>query len=67
MHYLIFYAVDMLLWSAALILVLVLQWLTSPLSSHMLSQFEYRVDENLAEHVDLSEAEYRTEGEVADK
>ena len=50
-----------------LILVLVLQWLTSPLSSHMLSQFEYRVDENLAEHVDLSDAEYRTEGEVADK
>lgn len=50
-----------------LILVLVLQWLTSPLSSHMLSQFEYRVDENLAEHVDLSEAEYETDEEVADK
>ena len=39
-----------------LILVLVLQWCTSPLSSHMLSQFEYRVDENLHAHVDLSEA-----------
>ena len=44
-----------------LILVLVLQWLTSPLSSHMLSMFEYRADENLGEHLDLSDAEYHTE------
>lgn len=45
---------DAVVWK--LLLVLVLQWCTSPLSSHMLSQFEYRVDENLSDHVDLSEA-----------
>lgn len=39
-----------------LVLVLVLQWLTSPLSSHMLSQFEYRADGALRDHVDLSAA-----------
>lgn len=50
-----------------LILVLVLQWLTSPLSSHMLSMFEYRTDGDLSSHIDLSDAEYRTEEEVADK
>ena len=44
-----------------LILVLALQWMTSPLS-HMLSMFEYRADENLDEHLDLSDAEYHTEG-----
>ena len=44
-----------------LILVLALQWMTSPLSSHMLSMFEYRADENLGEHLDLSDAEYHTE------
>ena len=49
--------------SAALVLVLVLQWLTSPLSSHMLSMFEYRADENLGQHLDLSDAEYHTEDE----
>ncbi len=41
-----------------LVLVLVLQWLTSPLSSHMLAQFEYRADEYLAQHVDLTDAEF---------
>ena len=46
-----------------LVLVLVLQWLTSPLSSHMLSMFEYRADENLGQHLDLSDAEYHTEDE----
>ena len=45
------------------VLVLVLQWLTSPLSSHMLSMFEYRADENLGQHLDLSDAEYHTEDE----
>lgn len=53
-------------WNAValkLIMVLVLQWLTSPLSSHMLSQFEYRSDETLQEHIDLSEAEFRQEVE----
>ena len=47
-----------------LALVMVVQWLTSPLSSHMLSMFEYRADFNLADHVDLSDAEYRTEEEA---
>ena len=42
-------------------LVLALKWMTSPLSSHMLSMFEYRADENLADHLDLSDAEYHTE------
>ena len=42
-----------------LVLVLVLQWLTS----HMLSMFEYRADENLGQHLDLSDAEYHTEDE----
>ena len=36
-----------------LVLVLLLQWLTSPLASHMLAQFEYHADEHLAEHIDL--------------
>ena len=44
---------DSVVWK--LLLVLVLQWCTSPLSSHILSQFEYRVDENLSDHVDLSD------------
>ena len=43
-----------------LLLVLVLQWLTSPLSSHMLAQFEYRADEYLSQHVDLTDAEFHT-------
>ena len=46
-----------------LALVLVLQWPTSPLSSHMLSMFEYRADENLGQHLDRSDAEYHTEDE----
>ena len=50
-------------WKLALVVVVV-QWLTSPLSSHMLSMFEYRADFNLADHVDLSDAEYRTEEEA---
>jgi len=33
-----------------LVLVLALQWCTSPLCSHMLTQFEYRVDKNLPAH-----------------
>ena len=44
-----------------LVLVLVLQWLTSPLSSHMLAQFEYRVDDHLSQHVDLTDAEFHSE------
>ena len=44
-----------------LVMVLVLQWLTSPLASHMLAQFEYRADDQLQEYVDLSEAEFRQE------
>ena len=44
-----------------LVLVLVLQWLTSPLASHMLAQFEYRADDHLEEHIDLSDAEFRQE------
>ena len=30
-----------------LLLVVVLQWCTSPLSGHMLAQFEYQVNQNL--------------------
>lgn len=41
-----------------LVLVLVLQWLTSPLSSHMLAQFEYRADEQLHNYIDLTDAEF---------
>lgn len=44
-----------------LVLVLVLQWLTSPLSSHMLAQFEYRADEFLDQHVDLTDAEFHND------
>lgn len=44
-----------------LVMVLVLQWLTSPLASHMLAQFEYRADDQLQEYIDLSEAEFRQE------
>ena len=36
-----------------LALVLLLQWCTSPLASHMLAQLEYRADQHLAEHVEL--------------
>ena len=47
-----------------LVLVLLLQWLTSPLASHMLAQFEYHADEHLAEHIDLSEAQFRQESDT---
>ena len=47
-----------------LVLVLVLQWLTSPLSSHMLAQFEYHADEHLEEHIDLSQAQFRQESDT---
>ena len=37
-------------------LVLVIQWYTSPLSSHMLAQFEYRAgQEDLARYLELPE------------
>ena len=39
-----------------LVLVLVIQWCTSPLSSHMLAQFEYRAgQEDLARYLELPE------------
>ena len=39
-----------------LVLVLVIQWYTSPLSSHMLAQFEYRAgQEELARYLELPE------------
>ena len=39
-----------------LVLVLVIQWYTSPLSSHMLAQFEYRAgQEDLARYLELPE------------
>ena len=47
-----------------LVLVLLLQWLTSPLASHMLAQFEYHADEHLEEHIDLSEAQFRQESDT---
>ena len=36
-----------------LLLVLAMQWTTAPLSSHLLTQFEYRAVENLSRHVAL--------------
>ncbi len=47
-----------------LALVVALQWCTSPLSSHMLSRFEYMADDNLSAHVDISDAALREEGEA---
>ena len=47
-----------------LALVVALQWCTSPLSSHMLSKFEYMADDNLSAHVDISDAALREEGEA---
>ena len=39
-----------------LVLVLVIQWYTYPLSSHMLAQFEYRAgQEDLARYLELPE------------
>ena len=40
-----------------LLLVVVLQWCTSPLSGHMLAQFEYRVNQNLERHLELPDGE----------
>ena len=48
-----------------LALVVALQWCTSPLASHMLAKFEFLADENLAQHVDISDAEF-TDAEVRD-
>jgi multicomponent Na+:H+ antiporter subunit G len=45
-----------------LVLVLFMQWCTSPMCSHMLSQFEYRTDPYLSEHVELPDAPYVSEG-----
>ena len=47
-----------------LALVVALQWCTSPLSSHMLSKFEYMTDGDLAAHVDITDAVYREGGEA---
>lgn len=47
-----------------LALVVALQWCTSPLSSHMLSRFEYMADDNLGTHVDISDAHFREGGEA---
>lgn len=44
-----------------LALVVALQWCTSPLSSHMLAKFEFTADDNLSNHVDISDAEFREE------
>lgn len=46
-----------------LVLVLVLQWLTSPLSSHMLAQFEYRADDELQNYIDLTDAEFHQDND----
>ena len=40
-----------------LLLVVILQWCTSPLSGHMLAQFEYRVNQNLEQHLELPDGE----------
>ena len=42
-----------------LLLVLILHWCTSPLCGHMLSKLEYCTDKDLAQHEDLTDAEYR--------
>jgi len=44
-----------------LLLVLLFQWCTAPLSSHMLAKFEYKVDENLTRHVEVLDAQYYQE------
>ena len=40
-----------------LLLVVILQWCTSPLSGHMLAQYEYRVNQNLEQHLELPDGE----------
>lgn len=40
-----------------LLLVVVLQWCTSPLSGHMLAQFEHQVNQNLEQHLELPAGE----------
>ena len=40
-----------------LLLMVILQWCTSPLSGHMLAQFEYRVNQNLEQHLELPAGE----------
>lgn len=40
-----------------LLLVVVLQWCTSPLSGHMLAQFEYQVNQNLEQYLELPAGE----------
>ena len=40
-----------------LLRVVVLQWCTSPLSGHMLAQFEYQVNQNLEQHLELPAGE----------
>lgn len=50
---------DAVVWK--LILVLLLQWCTSPISSHMLAKFEYMVDETLTDHVEVLDAQYYQE------
>ena len=40
-----------------LLLLVILQWCTSPLSGHMLAQFEYRVNQNLEQHLELPDGE----------
>lgn len=47
-----------------LVLVLIIQWCTSPLCSHMLSQLEYRANENLAHYQDLTDAEFEEVDEL---
>ena len=36
--------------SAKLVIVLILQWCTSPLASHMMAKFEYLTDDRLYEN-----------------
>lgn len=42
-----------------LLLILVMQWLTAPISSHMLAEFEYRTDQDLVDYLDLSDDHIR--------
>ncbi len=42
-----------------LLLILIIQWLTAPLSSHMLAEFEYLTDEDLRDYLDLSDDQIR--------
>lgn len=44
-----------LLLSLKFLIIIAIQWIASPLASHMLVKFEYMTDEKLGEHCELPE------------